>query len=122
MPVQISNVPNSASKIGVATFAFDMAPSVPMLDRQMASTPPYLVRVQTVQFVRYSPNAFPSLWKQMETAAADGTIVAAQDVLLELERQDDDVFASAKRHVTLVPLKTKFRLARRKSSRSFRSW
>jgi hypothetical protein len=40
----------------------------------------------------------------MEAAAADGTIVAVQDVLLELERQDDDVFAWAKRHVTFVPL------------------
>jgi hypothetical protein len=52
----------------------------------------------------YSPEVFPSLWKQMEAAAADGTIVAVQDVLLELERQDDDVFAWAKRHVTFVQL------------------
>jgi hypothetical protein len=52
----------------------------------------------------YSPEVFPSLWKQMESAAADGTIVAVQDVLLELERQDDDVFAWAKRHVTFLPL------------------
>ena len=34
----------------------------------------------------YSPDVFPSLWKQMEAAAADGTIVAVQDVLLELMR------------------------------------
>jgi len=40
----------------------------------------------------------------MEAAAADGTIVAVQDVLIELERQDDDVFAWAKRHVTFVAL------------------
>jgi Domain of unknown function (DUF4411) len=52
----------------------------------------------------YSPEVFPSLWKQMESAAAEGTIVAVQDVLLELEPQDDDVFAWAKRHVTFVPL------------------
>jgi Zn-dependent peptidase ImmA (M78 family) len=52
----------------------------------------------------YAPEVFPSLWKQMEAAAADGTIVAVQDVLLELERQDDDVFAWAKRHITFVPL------------------
>jgi hypothetical protein len=52
----------------------------------------------------YSPDVFPSLWKQMEAAAADGTILAVQDVLLELERQDDDVFAWAKRHVTFVQL------------------
>ena len=38
----------------------------------------------------------------MEAAAADGIIVAVQDVLLEFERQDDDVFAWAKRHVTFV--------------------
>ena len=38
----------------------------------------------------------------MEAAAIDGTIVAVQDVLSELERQDDDVFAWAKRHVTFV--------------------
>jgi hypothetical protein len=29
----------------------------------------------------------------MESGAADRTIVAVQDVLLELERQDDDAFA-----------------------------
>ena len=52
----------------------------------------------------YAPEVFPSLWRQMEAAAADGTIVAVQDVLMELERQDDDVFAWAKRHVTFVPL------------------
>jgi hypothetical protein len=52
----------------------------------------------------YAPEVFPSLWKQMEAAVADGTIVAVQDVLLELERQDDDVFAWAKRHVTFVAL------------------
>lgn len=52
----------------------------------------------------YAPEVFPSLWRQMESAAADKTIVAVQDVLLELERQDDDVFAWAKRHVTFVPL------------------
>lgn len=40
----------------------------------------------------------------MVSAAADRTIVAVQDVLLELERQDDDVFAWAKQHVTFVPL------------------
>jgi len=43
-------------------------------------------------------------------------------VLLELERQDDDVFAWAKRHVTFMPWRTRFRPARPKSSRSFRSW
>jgi hypothetical protein len=52
----------------------------------------------------YSPEVFPSLWKQMEAAAADGTIRAVQDVLLELEKQDDDVCAWAKEHITFVAL------------------
>ena len=43
----------------------------------------------------------------MEAAATHGTTVAVQDVLIELERQDDDVFAWAKRHVTFVPLEEK---------------
>jgi hypothetical protein len=58
----------------------------------------------------------------MEAAAADGTIVAVQDVLIELERQDDDVFAWAKRHVTFVALHERFRPAPLKSWRDFRSW
>jgi hypothetical protein len=32
-------------------------------------------------------------------------------VLLELERQDDDVFAWAKRHVTFMPLEDEIRAA-----------
>lgn len=40
----------------------------------------------------------------MEAAAADGTIVAVQDVLLELERQDGRRLAWAKRHITFMPL------------------
>jgi hypothetical protein len=54
----------------------------------------------------YSPEVFPSLWKQMEAAGADQVLVAVQDVLLELEKKDDDVYNWAKRHITFVPLDT----------------
>lgn len=62
----------------------------------------------------YSPEVFPSLWKQMEAAGAGGLLVAVQDVLFELEKKDDDVHNWAKQHMTFVPLDTAIQKAARK--------
>jgi hypothetical protein len=47
----------------------------------------------------------------MEAAAADGTIAAVQDVLIELETQDDEVCKWAKQHLTFVSLETQIQEA-----------
>jgi hypothetical protein len=40
----------------------------------------------------------------METAAEARTLVAVQEVLLELQKKDDDVYQWAKQHLTFTPL------------------
>lgn len=45
----------------------------------------------------YPPDLFPALWDQLGALAEGGIICAPPDVLEELERQKDDLFAWAKR-------------------------
>ena len=41
-------------------------------------------------WVRYYPvDVFPTIWQQMDKAARNGTLVASDEVLRELERKDD---------------------------------
>lgn len=44
----------------------------------------------------YSPRTFPGLWKNVEAMIENGTLVASEEVLHELRRQDDDLFAWTK--------------------------
>jgi hypothetical protein len=37
----------------------------------------------------YPVDVFPSIWGQMDRAARDGTLLASDEVLRELERKDD---------------------------------
>lgn len=37
----------------------------------------------------YPEDVFPTIWQQMDTAAKDGTILASDEVLRELERKED---------------------------------
>jgi hypothetical protein len=39
---------------------------------------------------------FPGLWRALEELAGAGRLVASEEVLFELERKDDDVYAWAK--------------------------
>jgi hypothetical protein len=44
------------------------------------------------------PITFPSVWTLIGSAIADGRIVVPREVLKELERKDDDVFAWVNKH------------------------
>ena len=44
----------------------------------------------------YPPDAFPGLWRQLETLIARGDLRATEEVLHELEKRDDEVHAWAK--------------------------
>ena len=54
----------------------------------------------------YARDVFPTLWTQIEAAAAAQTIVAVVDVREELERQDDELCKWAKQHVHFIALDT----------------
>ena len=56
----------------------------------------------------YPRDLFPTLWERYEQALEDGTAVATELVLIELEKQDDEVLAWAKeRPVMFRPLDEK---------------
>jgi len=44
----------------------------------------------------YRPQTFPGLWRELEVLIAAGQLVASEEVLHELERQDDDLLKWAK--------------------------
>jgi len=44
----------------------------------------------------YPPATFPGLWRELEALIAPGQLVASEEVLHELERQDDDLLKWAK--------------------------
>ena len=46
----------------------------------------------------YPPDLFPSLWTRIEDLITDGSIIAPEDVLYELERKDDDLSSWARKH------------------------
>lgn len=53
---------------------------------------------------KYPPDFLPSLWDAMHELADAGTIVSPEEVLLELQRGDDELFAWASdRHQMFFP-------------------
>jgi hypothetical protein len=44
----------------------------------------------------YPPEVFPALWQRLDELIAEGRLIATEEVLFELERKDDDVYAWAK--------------------------
>jgi len=46
----------------------------------------------------YPPDVFPSLWDKLDKLAGEGIIIASEEVLVELERKDDEVYAWAQLH------------------------
>lgn len=40
----------------------------------------------------YPPQVFPTIWKKLEGLASEGVLVATEEVLRELEKQDDEVY------------------------------
>jgi len=49
----------------------------------------------------YPPDTFPGLWQKMEELALEGTLVAPNEVLLELERGGDEIYEWATAHASL---------------------
>lgn len=46
----------------------------------------------------YPPDVFASIWEKLSQVATNGTLIATEEVLFELEKKDDDVFKWAKSH------------------------
>ena len=53
-------------------------------------------------FRYYPPDVFPTIWKQMDHAAENGLIFAADEIYKELERKDDSAFRWLKRHKVMI--------------------
>lgn len=53
----------------------------------------------------YPPDVFPGVWERLDELIDDGSLRATEEVLVELERKDDEVFAWARRREHLfVPI------------------
>lgn len=53
----------------------------------------------------YRPTTFPALWTALEQLIANGELVASEEVLYELQRQDDELLAWARNQPRLfIPL------------------
>lgn len=48
----------------------------------------------------YPPTVFPQLWHELENLMQKDLLIAPQDVLIELEKQDDDLYKWAKARKT----------------------
>ena len=53
-------------------------------------------------FRYYPPDVFPSIWAQMDAAAANGIVLAIDEVFRELEKKDDVAFQWLKAHRQIV--------------------
>lgn len=49
----------------------------------------------------YPPEVFPGLWEQLDRLIEDGRLWSSEEVLRELEKRDDDVYAWAKERDTI---------------------
>jgi len=47
---------------------------------------------------RYPPDNFPGFWSKLEALISDGTLITSDEVLVELERKDDEVHSWFKSH------------------------
>ena len=51
----------------------------------------------------YPPDVFPTLWDKLDWLIAEGRLISSKEVLLELKRQDDDLYRwAASRHSTFI--------------------
>jgi hypothetical protein len=46
----------------------------------------------------YPPDIFPTVWRRIDDLVSNGDLIASEEVLAELQRKDDDVYAWAKDH------------------------
>jgi len=49
----------------------------------------------------YPPDIFPGLWRQLEGLIERGDLIAPEEVLVELERKDDEVHGWARNHARM---------------------
>lgn len=49
----------------------------------------------------YPPDVMPGLWSRLDDLISDGSLRATEEVLIELERKDDDVHEWAKKRMAL---------------------
>lgn len=54
----------------------------------------------------YPPDLFPKLWENIETLISEQRIFATEEVLVELEKKDDEIFKWAKKQKMFYPLTT----------------
>ena len=53
----------------------------------------------------YPPDVFPGLWEHLDELIGEGRLIATEEVLRELKRKDDEVYAWAKERVRMfVPI------------------
>lgn len=55
----------------------------------------------------YPPDLFPTLWQNVDELVTAGVLVASEEVLVELEKKDDEVYGWAKeRPAMFIPIDT----------------
>jgi|SRR3972149_10116201 len=52
----------------------------------------------------YPPDLFPKLWQNIEALVIEQRLLATEEVLIELEKKDDDIFKWAKKQKMFFPL------------------
>jgi hypothetical protein len=52
----------------------------------------------------YPPDLFPKLWKNIESLISEQRLFATEEVLVELEKKDDEIFKWAKKQKMFHPL------------------
>ena len=60
----------------------------------------------------YSPDVFPGFWDRLDALISEGSLRATDEVLVELERKDDEVYAWARKRTDLfVPIDSDIQIA-----------
>lgn len=60
----------------------------------------------------YPPDVFPRLWRRLEELIDAGELIATEEILRDLEKKDDDVYAWVKeREGFLVPIDDEIQIA-----------
>ena len=59
----------------------------------------------------YPPDVFPPVWRKLDELIDQGTLIATEEVLHELERKDDEVYEWAQQRNMFVPTDEAIQLA-----------
>lgn len=58
----------------------------------------------------YPPDLFPKLWENFEALISEKRLIASEEVLVELEKKDDEIYKWAKKQKMFYPLTTEIQL------------